>query len=496
MGRLACISVDRLALQILLRRLPGTEPVAVVREDRPSSPLVHVNRKAADRGLRPGMRYSEALALVSELKAFTVSAHEIQAAQNEILDVLAKWSPVLEVCPNDAGSVWAQTTGLTSLYGSEAQWGAGVRQALKHLGYRAVIVIGNTRGATLVLARSRRRSSVLGSPEAEQEALSQAPLSEVPLEARHRRLLEKLGIRRFGQLAALSPDDLARRFGSELVQALQTFQAFNVLPLQPVHRDPAPGVGCQLEAPVSDRSLLLPVIRDLLTPVLERLLRQGRLLAELRLEFALETWASSVTPARLVEVLRPAAPTNDPKGWNKLVDLRLSQGEFPAAVLEVHLTFSEVDPPPGSGELFAAPQSRDLHRGAQALALIRAQWGNDSVVRPLLLESHLPEGSFRWEEIGLLRPPKRKAPAAMLENHALEMPVPVSAIRRVFRPLARRAGPCAGERLAGPYRLSQPTCNGVAVDREYWFLRTKSLEVQWVAYNRLTSTSELTGMVD
>jgi protein ImuB len=321
-------------------------------------------------------------------------------------------------------------------------------------------------------------------------------LSEVPLEARHRRLLEKLGIRRFGQLAALSPDDLARRFGSELVQALQTFQAFNVLPLQPVHRDPAPGVGCQLEAPVSDRSLLLPVIRDLLTPVLERLLREGRLLAELRLEFALETWASSVTPARLVEVLRPAAPTNDPKGWNKLVDLRLSQGEFPAAVLEVHLTFSEVDPPPGSGELFAAPQSRDLHRGAQALALIRAQWGNDSVVRPLLLESHLPEGSFRWEEIGLLRPPKRKAPAAMLENHALEMPVPVSAIRRVFRPLARRAGPCAGERLAGPYRLSQPTCNGVAVDREYWFLRTKSLEVQWVAYNRLTSTSELTGMVD
>lgn len=471
---MGCISVPGLLLQIAQRRLSADRslPLVLVGEDKPSSRILQRNRVATIQGLRPGMRYSEALSLVPDLKAVTVSAQELFLARRDILAVLSRWSPLIEECSFDPGTFWVAASGLSALYGSEARWGAAVRQALEAGGYRAVVVVGFTRGGTYVLARSRRRSRVVRSRVSESRSMEAAPLTLFPLSRTHLRLLERLGLRTFGAVAALPAGELARRFGPDLLGSLRQLEALASVPLQSAEPSVEWTARLRLEFPATDRSLLVAAAAQLLDQGLEHLCRRSRLVAELRLVFVLES------QALVAEVLRPAQPTGNRATLVKLIELRLSRSVF-AGVVEVRAAIGDAGLPPGAWELFELPPERDGHRGAEALAMIRARWGNGAVVRPVPQDDHVPELSFRWEEVdSLVRPlPQAGSPRA--------------AVRRLFREPGEAQ---AGQRLAGPYFL-RTVGRGRPIDREYWFLRHRQ-EVQWVFHDRLTGESFREGVVD
>ena len=86
MDRLACISIPALPLQLALRRFPQGQslPVALVKDDRPASPILNLNLAAKKLGLKPGMRYGEALSLVGDLRATVVSNQEVGEARTAI----------------------------------------------------------------------------------------------------------------------------------------------------------------------------------------------------------------------------------------------------------------------------------------------------------------------------------------------------------------------------------------------------------------------------
>jgi len=425
------------------------------------------------------MRYSEALSVVCDVKAVTVSPQERAAARQEILETLAQWSPQVEACPFDSDSFWVGSSGLSTLYGTEAQWGTSVREALAGRRYRGVVVIGLTRGGTYVVARTRKRSAVVHTLEAEQRALREAPLSLFPLTVRNRRLLDRLGITTLSALEALPADEVSRRFGPELIRELRQLEAWTQLPLQPPEGPEEIVRARRLEAPVSDRQALLPLLEEPLHSGLERLVQRGRLLAELQLVFVLESHGL------VCERLRPAEPTTDQKTLLRLLELRLARLGFPTGVIEFRLTFHHVGLPAGSGELFAPPIHRDGRKGAEAIAVIQAQWGNDAVVRPVLVDSHVPELSFRWEPVETLVVPAPERPSTPL----------CTAVRRIdFAGGETRANP-AGERLGRALRL-KVTSGLSRVDKDYWFLRNGRQEVAWVSWDRLTSAARWEGMVD
>jgi protein ImuB len=481
MDRLACISVPSLPLQIALRRLPPGPaiPVALVKEDRPSSLLLQLNRPARERGLRPGMRYSEGLSIVADLQAAVVLPDELAAARHEILQTLSRWSPRFEVCPYEQGSFWVDASGLSGLYGSEAGWGAGVRAALAGLRYRAVVVVGLTRGGTYVLARSRRRSTVVRSREAEVRALEAAPLSIFPLTARHRRILAQLGVKSLSGVLALPAEELARRFGPELVRDLRVLADDTRLPLQQTEAAEPWSRVRRLEPPVSDRQALVPLVEEPLVEGLDELRRRGRLLAELRVVLVLES-GSLVT-----EVLRPAEPTTRRDTLVRLLELRLARCELPEPVAELRLGLVDVAAPTGSGELFAPPRLRDPRKGAEALALIRAHWGNAAVVRPVPADSHIPELSYRWEEADRVLEPVLRPPVVPF----------ATAVRRVALGPRRHDRNPAGRRLGASCRL-RVSAGSVAVDKEYWFLRNTRGEVAWVSWDKQTQKPGWEGTVD
>jgi len=477
MDRLACISVPSLTLQVALRGNLGPQtPLAVVKDDRPTSEVLHLNRAARDQGLRTGMRYSEALSLVCDLRAVTVSTTALDEARQAILQVLWRWSPQVETCSFDPAAFWVGVGGLRGLYGTEAQWGASLRKALADLGYRAVVVVGLTRGGTYVLARSRRRSTVVG-PSAEQWALDQAPISLFPLTRRHRRLLEALGLTTLASVLKVPPGDLARRLGPELGVALRQLEALAHVPLQSsLPAEPLCRVR-RLETPVADRRVLRSLLEAPLESGLAALVQQAKQMAELRLILVLES--HELVP----EVLRPAEPTTNLGLILKLLSLRLDQCVLPTPVTELRLAFEAVPLPPATGDLFEVCPPRALGRGAEALALLRAQWGNDSVVKAVLVDSHVPDQAFRWEPIETLVPPIHQPPRGT-----------GTAVRRIRWRGGVEGNPC-GQRL-GPSLLLRVVSGPQVQEREYWFLRTRRREVVWVSWDRMSQSSRWEGVID
>lgn len=422
------------------------------------------------------MRYSQALSLVRDLKAVTVSSEALAEARRQILAVLARWSPVVEACPFDPAAFWLGAGGLGSLYGTEAQWGASIRTTLAEAGYRTVVVVGLTRGGTYVLAKGRRRSTVIRSAEAEQRALDQAPLSIFPLAPRYRRLLTALGLKTLTAVLKIPAEELSRRFGPDLIQDLRRLELFSRLPLQSEAPPAALILSRRLEPPVADFQALLPLLEAPLQQGLDQLAKRARLLSELRLVFLLESHDL------ISEVIRPAEPTASLKTLRRLIDLRLARCAFSSSVAEIRLAFEEVPLPAFSGELFVPPTVRDPRRGAEALALIRARWGNSSVVRAVLADSHIPDQSFRWVEADHVSSPRPG-----------RIPPRAAAVRRVPWKGPLDGNP-AGRRMGSPCRLRVTAGN--PIDREYWFLRTLRGEVAWVSWDRLNGRSRWEGVVD
>ncbi|NNM53285.1 MAG: hypothetical protein HKM05_01000 [Spirochaetales bacterium] len=472
MARISCFNIPSLPLQIALQRYPpGQIPVALVKDDRPSSPLLQLNREARRQGLRPTMRYGEALALVPDLKAEVVSHTDLEEAEKEIFRVLSRWSPSIEPCPIERGTFWLDPCGLSGLFGTEVQWARSVVSALGTRRYRAHFAIGSSRGGTFVLARTQQESLTKSATE-ERRAWNLASLALLPLSPTDRRRMKRLGIRSLGDLAKLNPAELLRRFDPALVSVLNEMSTTDNLPLQPIALERPKLVRCRFEPAESQVERMLQAIVTLLEPELERLRHRGQLMSELKLLFVAE---SSLEP----EVLRPATPSSELKLWKRFLNLRLAEKEFSSAITEVRLLWSEAPLPSVSEDLFLVPD-RDLKKGEQALALIRAKWGNACVLHAVPADSHVPELSFRWEPVEKLSPPNPQEPQAK------------ASVRRLFR--SPQPGDPAGRPISPPLRLTQ-TLASVTIDREYFFLR-HGRQIVWITKDLKTNETTILGVLD
>jgi protein ImuB len=138
--------------------------------------------------------------------------------------------------------------------------------------------------------------------------------------------------------------------------------------------------------------------------------------------------------------------------------------------------------------MFASKPRRDLRAANEALARVRAELGDDSVVRAVLREGHLPEASFGWER---------------LSQVAMASPRPVRVrplVRRLFArpqllpPQARQvrddgwllSGLQHGAvvRILGPYVVSGGWWQQHELHREYHFAELRRGDCLWVYYDR------------
>lgn len=486
MDRMACLNLPVFPIQLLLQKHPDWRngPVAVVDSDKPQGTILRVNEHARDLRVRPGMRYAAGLSLARDLRAGVVPDQEIHTAVTAICKRLDTHSPRVEPAAAEDGVFWLDASGLKRLYGSLENWAQQVRRDLLNLGFHATVVLGFSRFATYALAKAQPDSLFFNSPVEERTASQRVSLDCLALEAKTNDLLRKLGIRTVGQFLDLPPAGIAKRFGQQAAQLHRLARGKIDLPLNPL-RLPAPlSRHLVLDYPEKDVRRLTAAIEQLLESILQKLNKRGRQLYELKIWFHFDRVGNHT------EKLRPAAPTRDRRLLLDLIRLRLSSaGRLPDGVVEIKLNAKSVATAPNQNHLLEVRPKRDLEAANRALARVRADLGNEAVVRAQLQEAHLPEGQFAWEPLHKLETAKPRVvhrvclirrfnfQPLVLANWA--QPRNMSEVQLQPSNLQRTV-----VRSWGPFMISGGWWRR-AVQRAYFFAEIRTGEIWWVYYDRL-----------
>jgi protein ImuB len=305
-----------------LAPLPGTEPL-----------IGSVTGAAEAKGVRPGMRLGEALAMCPELELVEQDPATAEQAWEEILRRLEDAGFAVE--PVEPGTVYFESRGVERLYG-------GLEPALK----RALAAVGavwdarvgaaERRFAALAAANvARAGQALIVSDDRARSFLAPLPLTLLPLERERYEELEELGVRTIGQLAGLPGSAVAERLGPDGRRAWSLAggheQEGRVHP-----RRPAAALHETLEFPeaVGNELTLRRGLGVLLDRLLARPERTGRPPRKVAV------WARLVGGASWRRTVTLREPTADP------VRLRAALGskllELPAPALKLRLEISEL----------------------------------------------------------------------------------------------------------------------------------------------------------
>ncbi len=484
--RFACIDVFEAPLQLLLRRHPeqANQPVAVVDIDQPQGVVEWSNEAARRSRVLPGIRYAAALSLSPDLFARAVPTEEVQLAMRALVPKLRAFSPFVEPSTEEPGVFWLCASGLLPLHRSLDAWARAVGAWLSSERWQASMAVGFDRFATYAVARSRPGAlHIFERPADEAACCHRVRLDCLRIEPAMRDELARLSVHTVGDFLALPKRGLSRRFGAGALRLrrMASGEAFD--PLRPA--PPEPDRACDLELEWAESRLhpLLFHAKRLLDGLLARLAARRSAVAHLRLDLELD-----LAGGRISHALRPAAPTLDAGVLIDLVRLRLEAAPpLVAGVVSMHLEVEEV---PARGEqlrLFAALTRRDLKKGAQALARIRAELGASAVGRFTLREGHLPEARFAFEPGVSLEPAAARPDATRaLMRRVHERPLPLPSPGRLNRedgwqPRRMEQGPIV--RLIGPHVISGGWWRREQ-RRDYYFAHTRRGDVLWVFYDR------------
>ena len=496
MDRLACVDVPVLPLQLLLREHPDWKAcaVAVVAEDRPNAELLYVNEAARRAGVLPGQRFAAALGLARDLRAGTIAEIQVERRVAEIVESLRRFSPEVEPDKQAAGVFFVDAGGLDRLHPSLEKWAHGIVAALAAENLEATVVVGFRRFGAYAVAKSGRGVKVFRNADEENAAVRAVPLKRLDIDPDLRDQLAALGTRTVGDFLRLPPGGIRQRFG-EAAHRLHTMAAGKAwAPLQPApHVEPC-AREAELEAPDSDSGRLLFLVKQLLDPLLAQLARRSEALVELTFHLILDDHAEHV------ESLRPAGPTLDAVQLLGLIRLRLETLRLSSGVIELRLRAQGVRAAAGQIEMFRLSR-RDPEAAHRAFARLRAELGDEAVVRASLREGHLPASQFAWERMEAL-PDRLPAPREVSERVL---------VRRVYsKPVALPPRPRQEpdgwllrglehgrvENLAGPYVVSGGWWGRRTAHREYYFARMSRGELLWIYYDKNRRRFFLEGRVE
>lgn len=145
--------------------------------------------------------------------------HDAQA-DARALDALARWcgrySP--HVSPDAPDGLWLDVTGVTHLYGGEEALLDMLQASFERMGLASRAGLADTPGAAWACARFGSRRIIPS--DGQRAALAAFPVAALRLTPDTARQLERLGLKRIGQLYDIPSASFRARFGTELARRL------------------------------------------------------------------------------------------------------------------------------------------------------------------------------------------------------------------------------------------------------------------------------------
>ena len=320
------------------------------------------------------------------------------------------------------------------------------------------------------------------------------PLTALAAARRHLPTLERLGCRTWGELRALPRAGLARRFGAELVAALD--QAYGLQPeVYPWLRLPevfeAP---LELAAQVESAPALLFGARRLLAQLLEwlRARQRGVLALELRWELdarrsnALHTDTHHDASGYGRLELRTAQATQDIRHLERLLAEQLARVVLPAPVLYLRLRTVSTQPLSGESHSLLVDEVRSGDSLHHMLERVAARLGPEQVRCVRTHAEHRPERMQHWQPTAGAAAADTGGDAVVREGALYPswlLTTPQSLAVHEAQPQFH--GPLT--LLVGPQRLEAGWLDGEAPTlRDYFIARSQRHGLLWIYCERLS----------
>ena len=184
-----------------------------------------LNHAAERLGLARGMALADARAMIPTLAV----ADADDAADMALLDAVADWAErytplvALDETQPLAGhehGLMLDITGCAHLFGGEAALAGDLVMRLKRQGFAARVAIADTAGAASAVARFGSEAIVAVPPGGMAERLAPLPLAALRLDPETVAALDRVGLKRIGQIMDAPRAPLAARFGAVLMRRL------------------------------------------------------------------------------------------------------------------------------------------------------------------------------------------------------------------------------------------------------------------------------------
>lgn len=530
--RIVSLWFPRLGAERLLRTEPHLAdiPFAVVREEGPAQLLSSLSLAASKAGLRRDQPLRDAHAMCADLVTRPSVAHQ----EAGFLGVLHRWagkfSPWVASEPPDALVI--DLTGCAHLFGGEAQLVTQLTQDCADLGLTVQLGIADTYGAAWALARYAGQSPAAhrNGDAIEQEAyatrakagkrrhwerggtappvaagasdqgriapigqsysrLAPLPVAALRIQPHVAEQLNRLGLRRVGDLLGQPRASLARRFGRGLVDRLDQATGAAPEPISPAAAPERFSTRLSLPEPIGLEEDVLAACERMLAQVCDRLKAKARGLRKLRLE----AYRSDHTMQWIS--LTTAVAHHDAQRLLPLIALKLPQLEAGPGIDMLRIEVTGHEPAHArhmAGHLEATQKARGRMEGGadldDLLGRLGARIGMEALTRRHPGQSHIPEKGAQtlaaawsdpapeWPQRPLARPLTLWPPEPVQAQETPQVPQRFRWRGRQFTSLDAQ-GP---ERIAPEWWLDEPAWR--SGPRDYWRVDTDYGDRLWLYY--------------
>lgn len=366
--------------------------------------LAAVTLEAQKAGLFPGQTLADARALAPEIVVHDHDPGGDAAALEALTDWCGRYTPWAAASGLETGGaagLWLDVSGCAHLFGGEAAMLEDLTGRLARVGYTVRAGLADTTGAAWAAARfgtPRKAVTIILPPDEHPDALAPLPIAALRLPPDTLDALERLGLRRIADLAALPRAGLARRFGE--LPARRLDQALGEIdePISP--RAPAPVWRLRTAFPeaLGREEDIAAAVRNLTEALCNRLARAER--GARRLELCLYRVGGRVDTVEA----GTSRPMRDPDHLMRLLKEQLDRLPEPpsmapdplsaaAEAMVETLTLAAVTSEPLQMAQTGLEGGRDRDPAAldQLVDRLSGRLGPDNVRRFAARESHLPE---------------------------------------------------------------------------------------------------------
>ncbi|MBM4398663.1 MAG: DNA polymerase Y family protein, partial [Deltaproteobacteria bacterium] len=379
----ACIFAPALPLQALVRSEPdlADRPLATVAGEGTRAAVSHASRAAHDAGVRPGMTPTQARSIAPATVLRAVPAPVVEAAASALLDVGLAHSPAVQVFA--PGAVALDVSGTERAPHSREALACVIQSAAARTGLRVRVAIASGPRIALIAARAVPEVTVL--PRGGEAAfLAPLPIRALDPPQDLGNVLDRLGVRTIGALAALDRRGIGIRLGPEAFALHRLARGEDGTRLEPVAAAETFEEVTALDYSLDNAEPLIFLVAAALERLTARL--EARLVAPAAVRVALDLDPRGV---HTVFVTLPA-PSSDVRSLAGLIRLALDERPPPEPVRGLRVQAVPGARVPVQGHLFGPPMP-EPSRLATLVTRLAALAGTDRVGAPAVADERGPD---------------------------------------------------------------------------------------------------------